>query len=88
VTKNLPARPNLDHLRCQAKALLAALESGDAEAVSTILNHLPSARGMTANQVRQTRFRLIQLCPASPATDWRGMLVYATVFLDSEKTTV
>ena len=28
--KNLPARPNLDHLRRQAKALLAALESGDA----------------------------------------------------------
>jgi uncharacterized protein (TIGR03067 family) len=58
VDKKLPARPNLDHLRRQAKALLAALESGDAEAVSTILNHLPSARGMTADQVLQTRFRL------------------------------
>ena len=56
--KNLPARPNLDHLRRQAKALLAALESGEAEAVSTILNHLPSAKGMTAEQVLRTRFRL------------------------------
>jgi uncharacterized protein (TIGR03067 family) len=58
VDKNFPARPNLDHLRRQAKALLAALESGETEAVSTILNHLPSARGMKADQVRQTRFRL------------------------------
>src|ERR1041384_3595465 len=45
--KNLPARPNLDHLRRQAKALLAALESRDADAASTILNHLPAAKGMT-----------------------------------------
>jgi uncharacterized protein (TIGR03067 family) len=58
VDKNLPSRPNLDHLRRQAKALLAALESGETEAVSTILNHLPSARGLTADQVRQARFRL------------------------------
>ena len=56
--KNLPARPHLDHLRRQVKALLAALESGEAEAVSIILNHLPSAQGMTADQVRQTCFRL------------------------------
>ena len=49
--KNLPSRPNLDHLRRQAKALLAALESGEPEAVATILDHLPSAQGMTADQV-------------------------------------
>jgi uncharacterized protein (TIGR03067 family) len=58
VAKNLPSRPNLDHLRRQAKALLAALEAGEAEAVSTILNHLPSAKGMTADQVVQMHFRL------------------------------
>ena len=40
------------------KSLLAALESGEPEAVSTILEHLPAAKGMTAEQVRQTRFRL------------------------------
>lgn len=56
--KNLPARPNLDHLRRQAKALLAALGARENKAVSTILEHLPMARNMTATQVLETRFRL------------------------------
>jgi uncharacterized protein (TIGR03067 family) len=54
----LPARPNLDHLRRQAKALLASLRSGDAEAAATLLSHLPVARGMTLQQVREAAFRL------------------------------
>jgi uncharacterized protein (TIGR03067 family) len=58
VAANLPSRPNLDHLRRQAKSLLAALETDNPEAVSTILDHLPAARGMTVEQVRQTKFRL------------------------------
>jgi uncharacterized protein (TIGR03067 family) len=58
VAKNLPSRPNLDHLRLQAKTLLAARQSGDAESASTIRDHLPSAQSMTADQVLQTRFRL------------------------------
>jgi uncharacterized protein (TIGR03067 family) len=58
VAKNLAARPNLDHLRRQAKDLLAAFKSGEVDAISTILNHLPSAKDMTAVQVVQTRFRL------------------------------
>jgi uncharacterized protein (TIGR03067 family) len=58
VDKELPARPNLDHLRRQAKALLRALESGEPEAVSTVLEHLPAAKNMTAEQVLQARFRL------------------------------
>jgi len=58
VTKNLPPRPNLDHLRRQAKTLLSALESGEAEAISTIQNHLPAAVGLTVEQVRRTKFRL------------------------------
>src|SRR5205823_5838719 len=58
VEKKLPARPNLDHLRRQAKALLSALESREPEAVSTILQHLPAAKGMTAEQVLAARFRL------------------------------
>jgi len=58
VEKALPPRPNLDHLRRQAKALLAALESGEPEAVSTMLKHLPSAKGSSAEHVRQSRFRL------------------------------
>jgi uncharacterized protein (TIGR03067 family) len=58
VAKNLPPRPSLDHLRRQAKSLLSSLESGDPEAVSTILNHLPAAMGMSAERVHQTQFRL------------------------------
>jgi uncharacterized protein (TIGR03067 family) len=58
VAKNLPARPNLDHLRRQAKSLLSALESGEPEAVSTILEHLPAAKGLTIQQLRKTRIRL------------------------------
>ncbi|OAI38894.1 hypothetical protein AYO40_06225 [Planctomycetaceae bacterium SCGC AG-212-D15] len=58
MAKNLPARPNLDHLRRQAKSLLVALEAGDAEAISTILQHLPTANGMSAAEVKQRRFRL------------------------------
>jgi uncharacterized protein (TIGR03067 family) len=58
VDKNLQARPNLDHLRRQAKTLLAALESGEKEAVATILEHLPAAKGMTAQQVLGAGFRL------------------------------
>jgi uncharacterized protein (TIGR03067 family) len=58
VDKKLPARPNLDHLRRQAKALLAAVASGDSTAIATLLEHLPAAKGMTAAQVRDASFRL------------------------------
>jgi uncharacterized protein (TIGR03067 family) len=58
MVKKLPPRPNLDHLRRQANALLSSLESGDPESVSTILTHLPAAAGLTAEQVRQKSFRL------------------------------
>lgn len=56
--KTLPARPNLDHLRRQAKSLLAALEHREKEAVATILKHLPAAKGMTVERVMEARFRL------------------------------
>lgn len=56
--KNLPARPNLDHLRSQAKSLLAALKSGADDVVATFLDHLPAAKGMTADQIRHADFRL------------------------------
>jgi uncharacterized protein (TIGR03067 family) len=58
VTKKLPPRPDLDHLRRQAKALLAALESGDPAAVTTIREHLPAAAGLPAAEIRAGRFRL------------------------------
>jgi uncharacterized protein (TIGR03067 family) len=58
VEKQLPARPNLDHLRRQAKALLTDLHAGNAPAIATIQEHLPAAHGMTADQIRDANFRL------------------------------
>ncbi len=55
---SLPARPHLDHLRRQAKALLAALAEGDSEAMETLRQHLPAARGLTPEQIQQGTFRL------------------------------
>jgi uncharacterized protein (TIGR03067 family) len=56
--KQLPARPNLDHLRRQAKALLAALQARDPKAIETMLKHLPAAKSMSAEQVQGASFRL------------------------------
>jgi uncharacterized protein (TIGR03067 family) len=56
--KPLPARPNLDHLRTQAKQLLARLRLDDEEAARTFIEHLPAARKMTPDQVRRAGFRL------------------------------
>ncbi|MBS0196511.1 MAG: TIGR03067 domain-containing protein [Planctomycetes bacterium] len=54
----LPPRPNLDHLRRQAKSLLAALATGDRQAIATIVKHLPAAKGMSETNVRAAGFRL------------------------------
>jgi uncharacterized protein (TIGR03067 family) len=56
--KKLPPRPNLDHLRRQAKSLLAQLQAKDPNAVKTILQHLPAAAGMKPQQVIGANFRL------------------------------
>jgi len=58
VKKSLPARPNLEHLRSQAKQLLARLRDGDAAAAQTFIDHLPAAKGMTPAQVRRSGLRL------------------------------
>lgn len=58
VAKHLPSRPNLDHLRHQAKTLLKQLHDGDAAAARTFIDHLPDARKMTPAKVRQAGFRL------------------------------
>src|SRR5437867_2657122 len=54
----LPPRPNLDHLRRQAKSLLAELESADKAAIATMREHLPAAKDMSDEQIRKARFRL------------------------------
>jgi uncharacterized protein (TIGR03067 family) len=56
--KKLPARPNLDHLRGQAKALLADLTDGRPEAIAIIREYLPVARKLTTAEVAETQFRL------------------------------
>jgi uncharacterized protein (TIGR03067 family) len=58
VTKTRPSRPNLDHLRRQAKALLAALSQGDAQAARNLIEHLPEAKGLSPARVRAHGFRL------------------------------
>ncbi|HWA11209.1 MAG TPA: TIGR03067 domain-containing protein [Opitutaceae bacterium] len=56
--KKLPARPNLDHLRRQAKALLADLAAGQAAAAATFREHLPAAKGLDAAQLKAAPFGL------------------------------
>jgi uncharacterized protein (TIGR03067 family) len=58
MNKSLPARPNLEHLRTQAKQLLSRLRADDDDAVQTLIDYLPAARNMTADQVRRAEFRL------------------------------
>jgi len=56
--KSLRARPNLEHLRTQAKHLLSALQRGDAAAARTFIEHLPAAKKMTPAQVKRAGLRL------------------------------
>jgi uncharacterized protein (TIGR03067 family) len=58
VTKKLPARPNLEHLRSQAKTLLARMRDGDDAAAKIFSKHLPEAKGLTPAQVRAAGYRL------------------------------
>lgn len=46
----LPASPDLDHLRKQAKRLLRAFRSGDEEAVARFRTSLPAAQSRPAAQ--------------------------------------
>lgn len=58
MANQLPARPNLDHLRRQAKTLLAALNAGDASAARAFIKHLPAARRLTPAKACAAGFRL------------------------------
>ncbi len=58
MAKTLHARPNLDHLKKQAKTLLAEWRAGDAAAVQAFADHLPAARGLTPAKIRAAAFRL------------------------------
>jgi uncharacterized protein (TIGR03067 family) len=58
MARKLPSRPNLDHLRAQAKTLLAELRAGSAAAARTFIEHLPAAKQMTVERVQRAGFRL------------------------------
>ena len=56
--KKLPQRPNLDHLRRQAKSLLAGFAEGDAEAITLFQTNLPALKGKSIEAIRAMTFRL------------------------------
>lgn len=58
MSKPLPHRPNLDHLRRQAKTLLAGSRTGDPDSIQLLTEHLPSATGMSDEAVAAAGFRL------------------------------
>ena len=58
MASKLPSRPNLDHLRRQAKSLLAALAKGDPDATRTFQDHLPAAKGLSAAKIAMAGYRL------------------------------
>jgi hypothetical protein len=53
MSKQLPARPSLEHLKAQAKDLLVALERGDAAAFARVSRFLPAARGATDSKIQK-----------------------------------
>lgn len=73
----LPSRPNLDHLRRQAKALLSALNAGDPGAVATFSAHLPAAKGKKPQAIRAMGLRLADAQSAiarqSGFTNWPSL---------------
>lgn len=54
----LPTRPDLDHLRRHARALLVQLRAGDISAAETVIAHLPAARDLSPADVLRAGFRL------------------------------
>jgi uncharacterized protein (TIGR03067 family) len=58
VNKRLSARPNLDHLKRQAKTLLTDFKQGDTAAVRAFAEHLPAAGELKANALRVAAWKL------------------------------
>jgi uncharacterized protein (TIGR03067 family) len=58
MSRHLPARPNLEHLRTQAKALLAKLREGDLQAAQAFAEYLPEAAKLSPEQILKHGFRL------------------------------
>lgn len=56
--KELPSRPNINHLRTQAKALLKQFRQGNTEALERIRNHFPKYSASTVEVIQQAKFGL------------------------------
>jgi Lon protease-like protein len=56
--RELPPRPNLEHLKKQAKELLHAHQAGEADALERIREHLPALAGSAPEQIAQASFAL------------------------------
>jgi len=58
VSRQLPAKPNLDHLKSQAKDLLDAHRRGDPEAFARIRDSVPAFAGMSDDALAKAPFAL------------------------------
>src|SRR2546426_12668340 len=58
MSKSLPARPDLDQLRTQAKELLKSHKSSDPEAVKRIRESHPRFAGASEAEMRAAKFSL------------------------------
>jgi len=52
MSKQLPARPSLEHLKKQAKDLLSALEGADPSAIETVRRYFPSQHSVGLNDAQ------------------------------------
>src|ERR1043165_8236555 len=58
MSKSLPSRPNLEHLKNQAKDLLKTCQSKDVETLKRIRDNHPDYSNATENAIRAPRFSL------------------------------
>src|SRR5262249_23966372 len=58
MTRQLPARPNLEQLRKQAKTLLKRLQAADSDALARIRESHPHGRKLSDEQIAASTFTL------------------------------
>lgn len=86
----LPNRPNLQHLKGQAKQLLAELRAGSAEAAQCFIDYLPEASGKSTQQIFEVGFRLADAQSAiarkSGFASWPGLARHVDLLRQLEGT--
>src|SRR5258708_81907 len=58
-TRELPARPNLDQYKKQAKELVKAAKAGDAHALALMREHHPRLKNASDDELRRATFALV-----------------------------